>query len=207
MQYLKEEVRDKILSIALGEFKKNGYLAASMRNIASGSDIALGSIYRYFTNKQALFETLIDPVYSKIFTYLSKIQEQINESVLSNNCAPMPYVNDIVNELVEIIMESDAEIMIIFNKSKGSKYENVKEELVNLINDINVQSYPKSIARDENNRTMIYVVSYTLVEGISLILKEDYDVDRIKLLINKLIYISFKDLHIRLDGLKSEDNN
>ncbi|MEG1528056.1 MAG: TetR/AcrR family transcriptional regulator [Clostridia bacterium] len=55
MQYLKEEVRNRILASAKQEFLEQGYKNASIRNIAELAKTSLGNIYRYFIDKEALF--------------------------------------------------------------------------------------------------------------------------------------------------------
>lgn len=61
MQYLKENVRQRIINSALIEFKQNGYSNASIRNIAENSNISLGNIYRYFENKRSIFLSIVNP--------------------------------------------------------------------------------------------------------------------------------------------------
>ena len=48
MQYLKKEIKDRILASAVDEFKEHGFANASIRNIANNAEISLGNIYRYF---------------------------------------------------------------------------------------------------------------------------------------------------------------
>ena len=55
MQYLKTDVRNRILESAEEEFRQNGYLNASIRTIAENAGISLGNVYRYFSNKEALW--------------------------------------------------------------------------------------------------------------------------------------------------------
>lgn len=198
MQYLKDEVRDKIISSALIEFKNNGYLDASMRNIAAGAKIALGSIYRYFENKEALFNTIIDPAYNRLLLYLDKIQVQINNCA-SENCDEITvYMVDILNKLTQFVKESSTELIIIFNKSKGSKFENFKDELTYLVNEIILKSIDTYVKKDEYTILIAYTISHDLVEGISFILNQDFDGDKIKILTNKLIYFYVTDIEKRL---------
>lgn len=194
MQYLKDEVREKILSSALIEFKNNGYLDASMRNIASKSGIALGSTYRYFKNKEELFNTLIEPVYNKLLLYVVKIQVQINNCTNENCPEIAKYITEILNNITSFVKESNNELLIIFNKSKGSKFENFKKELISLVNDIFIK-YPTAETTDENTKIIVYTVSHDLIEGISFILEQDYDGDKIKILINKLLYFYITDMN------------
>ncbi|WP_066022416.1 MULTISPECIES: TetR/AcrR family transcriptional regulator [Clostridium] len=193
MQYLKDEVRKKILSSALIEFKNNGYLDTSMRTIAAKSGIALGSTYRYFKSKEDLFNTLIEPVYNKLLLYVVKIQVQVN-NFTSKNCHEITkYIIDILNSIASFVKESNNELLIIFNKSKGSKFENFKKELVALVNDILIK-YPNAEKIDDNTKIIVYTVSHDLVEGISFILNQDYDGDKVKILINRLLYFYITDM-------------
>ena len=50
MQYLKEDIQEKILHIAEEVFSEKGYKDASMREIASRTGITVSNIYHYFTN-------------------------------------------------------------------------------------------------------------------------------------------------------------
>ena len=65
MQYLKSDVRDRILAAAEQEFKING-VGASVRVISENAGISLGNIYRYFSNKDALFCAVLRPVVEEI---------------------------------------------------------------------------------------------------------------------------------------------
>ena len=66
MQYLKQNVRERILEAAEQEFDQNGFQDASMRTIADSAGVSLGNVYRYFTNKQALFCAVAEPIIDEI---------------------------------------------------------------------------------------------------------------------------------------------
>lgn len=72
MQYLKKEIRERILTAAVEEFKTHGYSDASIRNIANNAEISLGNVYRYFTNKEALYFAVINPFMESIKQYIEK---------------------------------------------------------------------------------------------------------------------------------------
>lgn len=197
MQYLKDDIRKKILSSALIEFKDNGYLDTSMRSIASKAGIALGSTYRYFENKESLFNTLIEPVYDKLLLYLVKIQIQVN-NFRGENCTEVTnYITDLLNKIMEFVEESSSELVIIFNKSKGSKFENFKNELTSLVNDIYIKSINSDLNEDDYTKIIVYTISHDLIEGIALILNQESDGNKIKILIDKLVYFYFSDMNKR----------
>jgi AcrR family transcriptional regulator len=60
-QRLKDDVRDRILAAAAATFAQQGYLNATMSDIARSADIAPSNIYKYYANKQALFDAVVTP--------------------------------------------------------------------------------------------------------------------------------------------------
>ncbi len=58
--HLDEERQREILEIAMEEFVKHSYKDASLNRIIDACGVAKGSFYRYFLNKQQLFQYLIE---------------------------------------------------------------------------------------------------------------------------------------------------
>ncbi len=54
-----QEKRNKILDTAIVEFAENGFDSANINNIAQKAGISVGSMYKYFDNKEDLFLTII----------------------------------------------------------------------------------------------------------------------------------------------------
>ncbi len=52
---LPPEKQERIIAVALAEFAASGYRSASLNNVVKRSEIAKGSLYQYFANKEALF--------------------------------------------------------------------------------------------------------------------------------------------------------
>ena len=74
------EKRRRIIETATMEFAKKGYHDASISNIASKSGVRVGSIYKYFDNKQDLFLTIVDHSISrmeKLLLGLAKEDEDV----------------------------------------------------------------------------------------------------------------------------------
>ena len=90
MQYLKKEIRERILVAAVDEFKEQGYSDASIRNIANNAEISLGNIYRYFNNKEALYFAVINPFMESVkqfvdndFSFTNKSMKEVSETLIS----------------------------------------------------------------------------------------------------------------------------
>lgn len=111
MQYLKKEIRENIIAAAIDEFKEHGYADASIRNIANNAEISLGNIYRYFTNKEALYFAVINP-------FLSSIKQVIEHDIVFEN-SDMKEASDI---LVKFLVEHSDELLII-RKGNSVHYE------------------------------------------------------------------------------------
>ena len=61
MPKLTKEVRDLVVAKAKLEFLENGFEHTSMRNIASDVGISVAGLYKLFTNKEALFDEVVQP--------------------------------------------------------------------------------------------------------------------------------------------------
>lgn len=54
-----KEKRDRILTVAIEEFANNGFENTSIHQIAKKSGISVGSVYKYFENKETLFSMVV----------------------------------------------------------------------------------------------------------------------------------------------------
>jgi AcrR family transcriptional regulator len=59
-------VRDRLLAAATDVFAAKGYTATRVSDIVRAAGVAQGTFYLYFTNKQAIFEHLIDSFFSRL---------------------------------------------------------------------------------------------------------------------------------------------
>lgn len=199
MQYLKEEVRNRIIEEALKEFKNLGYKAASIRNIAKNSNTSVGNMYKYFQSKEELFESIIGSVYERLMNYIG----QFNRVELNDRAGYIFY--ELMDKILEIFNENSLELSILLNKSSGSRYENCKAYFVDFVTRIVTETmeYELSLKNKRlRDNFIIYLLSYSLVESIAIILDKREDGAEVRVLISNLIDIFFMDIE---DKLSSED--
>lgn len=52
---------EKIKQAAMEEFLEKGFLEASLRQIVKRAGVTTGAFYGYFSSKQALFASIVEP--------------------------------------------------------------------------------------------------------------------------------------------------
>lgn len=52
---------EKIQQAALAEFLDKGFLGASLRQIVKNAGVTTGAFYGYFSSKEALFNSIVEP--------------------------------------------------------------------------------------------------------------------------------------------------
>lgn len=70
---LPEDKRHRIIDAALAEFAQHTYEMASLSRIVGNLEIAKGSMYQYFTNKQALYMYVVNHAYDYKRNYLKDV--------------------------------------------------------------------------------------------------------------------------------------
>ena len=124
MQTLKEDVREKIIDSAKNEFLEKGIERASMRDIAAGSGMTVGNLYRYFKNKEELNNIIVGKTLDEINKLVLKKSQNtvsINSSEMDLNMTVQQYMevlDDLADELVDIYMKHKIEFNILMMHSK-----------------------------------------------------------------------------------------
>lgn len=188
MQYLKEDIKNRILAVALEEFYNNGFRKASMLKIAHNAKIAIGNIYRYFKNKEDLFNEIMEPAYNQILTLV------FNQYGSASAGEDMQFdAIDVVNAVMEVYMKFRTELLIMMDKSEGSKFENIKEQLVNLVYERELEYYLPLFEKNgiPIKDSFIYVLADSLVHGIFMICRNTADTEEVKEQIGQLLAFHF----------------
>lgn len=193
MQYLKDEVKEAIIKAALTEFMEKSYQDASMRVIAKSAGITVGNIYRYFAGKDALFNDIMQPVWQNV---TRAIFENYNQTL---DLFP---ITEIITAIMEIYKRYDRELYILLFKSKGSQFDNVRHELVLLIEE-RIRNEMMPVLAQENRSVedefIFHILANAIVEGLYLIIREcGNDFPRVEKLIGTMMTTLVKDLYQRL---------
>lgn len=126
MQILKENVKANIIEAATLEFLSKGYKGSSLRKIASEAGMTIGNIYSYFTNKENLFETVIESALKGLNSLTSLDMTHYDGEDKSS-------LIEISRKICDVFITNKKGFLILMNGSKGSKFENIRQEVIDFI--------------------------------------------------------------------------
>jgi len=191
MQYLKDEIKSRIISSALNEFYNKGFVDASMRKIAKDANVAIGNVYRYFKSKEDLFYEVVDPAYNSLINIKENNYKSTSDLVV---------FEAVVDRIMLVFKEYRVQLSILIDKGKGTKYENIKDKLILVtVKEISDYLLPMLKEREVNIKEafIFNVIAAAFLEGLFIILREYNDEDVIRYLVHELLTISFSDIDKR----------
>lgn len=200
MQYLKDDLRQKILASAVEQFGEKGFQAATMRDIAFDAGISSGNIYRYFENKEDLFDCAVGPTYRLTREIELKLEQQImNGGITNRNLQKI--MTGIADQAFDIFLNHTTEMLILFERSEGTKFADAKDHLKKTVSGILQRVYTAELAKlgkEVEDNFIFDVLSSTFIDGIYMILKHDGDIDKMKDLIITWVHICIFNLHKKI---------
>jgi len=188
MQVLKEDVKNKIVDSAVEEFLVNGFENSSLRTIASQAGITIGNIYSYFSSKDDLFNHVVAPAAEALDELLSLDFIRYERKHATN-------LATISRKICGLFIENRERFFIIMNGSSGSKYENTKENIVDLISKRFQTEFFPSFEKENKDPLFSMVLATSLLSGFLTIFNSyGGDDDRLFSLINDLLDIFLGDI-------------
>lgn len=184
MRPLNEALADRILAAAKAEFLQKGFRRASVRGIAASAGVTTGALYRYYANKEALFEALVAAPADELYQRYKAFIEAISERGLSEQLA---YVSGMMNASEDeesgfryIYRNYDA-FKLIACCAAGTKYEEYAERLV----DIETRSITKLVRlmreegrlRNDVDETVAHILAGSMFAAVFEIIVHDEPVE------------------------------
>ncbi|QQZ63269.1 TetR/AcrR family transcriptional regulator [Paenibacillus sonchi] len=180
MQAKKDEVKRDIESAALKVFFRKGFADAKMNDIADEIQISVGNIYTYFKNKKELFYAVVPP---SLVDYLKNV---LVESIRLDNQtfferAGSAKQSAIVQEQMNLLTQYSMQIVIIFEKNKGTVYSNAKNELIELMIETKKpflkDHYKRYEIGTQENMILLSIIASNVINMILDLLKREMGAD------------------------------
>jgi AcrR family transcriptional regulator len=130
-QHLKKQVQEDIIAAALKLFAEKGFREATMAEIAKAAGISTGNIYRYYGNKETLFDVALPDEFVERFVDLTRRKVQalagVQDVRLLKGESPYHLLSE---ELLAFCIKNRMRIVILLGKSDGTRCEGVGERVV-----------------------------------------------------------------------------
>lgn len=133
-QYLKDEVQEAILAAALEVFARKGFRSASMAEIASAARVSTGNIYRYFENKNALYEAAVPDSFVTTFQRLLRQRVEAARGVKDlRKLEPGAPYRLISEEALAFSLGNRLRVVVLLSSPEGTPHEHFAEKLVQFL--------------------------------------------------------------------------
>lgn len=171
------ETREKLIESARKEFLEKGYNKASLRKICADAGVTTGALYFFFQDKDALFGAIADEPYNELLAILkghfaedAALMEQPYEVEEGDH-------DEFVEELVHhLYMHYDVFHMLL-TKAQGSKYENVVDELADILDETYLTMSDKmgSHFGGKANKAMIHWLTHMVLDAFIHMITHEKD--------------------------------
>ncbi len=133
MRPLNEKLAADLLEAGKAEFLEKGFQGASMRSIAARLSVTTGALYRYYTDKEAMFDALVEEPARELEEYYRGAQQQFAGLPMQDQIKELPEVSDEGHTwMVEYIYDHFDAFKLIVCCSNGTKYEHYLDVLTEI---------------------------------------------------------------------------
>lgn len=121
----------KIQQAALEEFSDKGFLGASLRQIVKNAGVTTGAFYGYFSSKEALFASIVEPHATALMDRFMEAQIGFAELPEEEQPRHMGEASgDYVNWMVDYICEHREPVKLLLCRAEGTSYEHFIHNMV-----------------------------------------------------------------------------
>ncbi|WP_419787397.1 TetR/AcrR family transcriptional regulator [Pseudodesulfovibrio sp.] len=182
VQVLKEHVRERIEKAAEARFAKSGFASATMGEIAADAGVATGTVYKYFPDKQSLFQAIIPETFVAEMTRLTRIRIASFASPGGMDAGQEPLRGD-SGDLLDFFAGNRLKVVILLGRGEGTAYAEFTSDYVREMEDQTLKQAGDQFPGLEQTAVFRFMVRSRLeesVRGIVSILEAFEDIDSIR---------------------------
>ena len=180
MEEKSPDTLEKIKQAAMEEFSDKGFLGASLRQIVKKAGVTTGAFYGYFSSKEALFASIVEPHAAALmgkfmeaqtsFAELPEEQQPDHMGVESSDC---------VHWMVDYICRHREPVKLLLTRSEGTSYEHFVHNMVEIEVEYTMK-YMDVLRRliPELDAQMCHIIASGMFNGIFEIVVHDMPEDR-----------------------------
>ena len=122
---------ENIQQAALSEFLEKGFLGASLRQIVKNAGVTTGALYGYFSSKEALFASIVEPHAAALMGRFMEAQTAFAELPEEEQANSMGEKSgQYVNWMVDYICQHRQAVKLLLCRAEGTSYEHFVHNMV-----------------------------------------------------------------------------
>ena len=122
---------EKIQEAALTEFLDKGFQGASLRQIVKNAGVTTGAFYGYFSSKEALFASIVEPHAAALMGRFMEAQTSFAELPEQEQPEHMGLESSqCVHWMVDYICDHREAVKLLLCKAEGTSYEHFVHNMV-----------------------------------------------------------------------------
>ena len=170
--------KQKIQAAALAEFLDKGFLGASLRQIVKNAGVTTGAFYGYFSSKEALFASIVEPHAAALMGRFMEAQTSFAELPETEQPGHMGQESaDYVHWMVDYICQNHEPVKLLLTKAEGTSYEHFVHNMVEVEVEYTLR-YMEVLRRlgqnvPELNRSLCHIIASGMFNGLFEIVVHD----------------------------------
>ena len=122
---------EKIHKAAMAEFLDKGFQGASLRQIVKNAGVTTGAFYGYFSSKEALFASIVEPHAAALMGRSMEAQTSFSELPEQEQPEHMGLESSqCVHWMVDYICDHREPVKLLLTRSEGTSYEHFVHNMV-----------------------------------------------------------------------------
>ena len=122
---------EKIQEAAMDEFLDKGFLGASLRQIVKNAGVTTGAFYGYFSSKEALFASIVEPPAKALMGKFMEAQTSFAELPEEQQPDQMGEESrSYVHWMVNYICQHREPVKLLLTRAEGTSYEHFVHNMV-----------------------------------------------------------------------------
>lgn len=176
---------EKIQQIAIAEFLDKGFRGASLRQIVRNAGVTTGAFYGYFSCKEALFASIVEPHAKALMNRF--VDAQLSFSALPSSEKPQHVgveSGEYIDWMVDYVYEHKDPVKILFSCAEGTSYDNFIHNMVEIEEEATL-NYLDTLRQMGNDiptldKSLCHIIASTMFDSIFEIVIHDIPYDEAK---------------------------
>ena len=169
---------EKIHEAAMAEFLDKGFQGASLRQIVKNAGVTTGAFYGYFSSKEALFASIVEPHAAALMGRFMEAQTSFSELPEQEQPEHMGLESSqCVNWMVDYICDHREPVKLLLCKAEGTSYEHFVHNMVEVEVEYTLQ-YMEVLRRlgrevPELSQSLCHIIASGMFNGLFEIVVHD----------------------------------